>query len=75
MREQKKSCTLPTPERVPPVPIAQINPSTFPSVCFHISGPKQKSQKLQDFLELQQERHTPPSIEYPQDTYKQLEVL
>ncbi len=32
-------CTLPTPARVPPVPMAQMNPSTFPSVCFHISGP------------------------------------
>ena len=30
---------LVTPAIVPPDPIAQINPSTFPHVCSHISGP------------------------------------
>ena len=26
-----------TPAKVPPVPTAQVNPSTFPDVCVHIS--------------------------------------
>ena len=30
---------MPTPERVPPVPIAQVKPSTLPPVCSQISGP------------------------------------
>ncbi len=29
----------PTPASVPPVPIAQVKPSTRPSVCSQISGP------------------------------------
>ena len=28
-----------TPASVPPVPIAQVKPSTLPSVCAQISGP------------------------------------
>ena len=31
--------TWPTPARVPPVPTAQMKPSTLPSVCRQISGP------------------------------------
>src|SRR5271157_1877553 len=30
---------IPTPASVPPVPIAQTNPSTRPAVCSQISGP------------------------------------
>ncbi len=33
---------MPTPASVPPVPMAQVKPSTLPFVCSQISGPVER---------------------------------